>query len=87
MFIKWGRIVLTIRLKTRRSVVVMENGALKYGSNNNNNEILEEKVVSTFLASFLESFKLAIINTWTSQFKVTYYVKNYQEYLIYLNIL
>lgn len=85
--------MLTIRLKTRRSVVVMENGALKYGSNNNNNEILEEKVVSTFLASFLESFtlkldfKLAIINTWTSQFKVTYYVKNYQEYLIYLNIL
>lgn len=51
----------------------MENGALKYGSNNNNNEILEEKVVSTFLASFLESFtlkldfKLAIINTWTCQ--------------------
>lgn len=59
--------MLTIRLKTRRSVVVMENGALKYGSNNNNNEILEEKVVSTFLASFLESFKLAIINTWTCQ--------------------
>lgn len=25
--------------------VVMENGALKYGSNNNNNDVLEEKVV------------------------------------------
>lgn len=24
----------------------MENGALKYGSNNNNNDIVEEKVVS-----------------------------------------
>lgn len=32
----------------------MENGALKYGSNNNNNEIIEEKVVSNlFLLSNL----------------------------------
>lgn len=31
----------------------MENGALKHGSNNNNNEIVEEKVVShTYLFYF-----------------------------------
>ncbi|CAB3237237.1 unnamed protein product [Arctia plantaginis] len=38
------------RPANRPPLVVMENGALKYGSNNNNNEILEEKVVSTLLA-------------------------------------
>lgn len=46
--------MLKILLNTRQSVVVMENGALKYGSNNNNNEIIEEKVVSTSLASLLD---------------------------------